>query len=146
MELLNLLCDESDSCFVFPLGYSSFHIYPLRCLELDACFCFSKVRLGVCCILYCAPIVVIIVFHSSAPSTFSLQPTLFHVAYYILCHTLFTYTSASCLHSSGPKLNQLKLVKAKWVFLFLLFVEKLPSLLPVKRVFPKKSCTCVLPL
>lgn len=45
------------------------------------------------------------------------------------------------------KIEPAEMSKSQVVLFLLLFVEKLPSLLPVKRVFPKKlHMLCVAPL
>ena len=106
----------------------------------------SRVRLGVCCILYCAPIIVIVVFHSSAPST-SLSSA------YSVSHSIYSLSYPLHIHFSlmlaffWAKIEPAEMSKSQVVLFLLSFVEKLPSLLPVKRVFPKKlHMLCVAPL
>ena len=108
----------------------------------------SRVRLGVWCILCCAPIIVIVIFHSSAPSTSLSSACSVSHSVYTLSYPLHIHFSLM-LAFFWAKIEPAEMSKtqSQVVLFLLLFVEKLPSLLPVKRVFPKKlHMLCVAPL
>ena len=98
-------------------------------------------------VFYCAPIIVVVVFHSSAPSRFSLSSA------YSVSHSIYALSYPLHMHFSlmlaffWAKIEPAETSKSQVVLFLLLFVEKLPSLLLVKRGFPKKlHMLCVDPL